>query len=351
MNQTRIIAFWGFVLIVTVVTLAYLWQAILPAPAAHSSSAASMPLPTTAASGAAEPERARDGTSGAGRLFSINYSDPPVVGRLQISPLAAPAEEGLITPLSCERVHYAADVGICLLAQLGTWLTPMVSVTLFNEHFEPIYTQRVEGYASRTRVSPDGRYAAYTVFVSGHSYADANFSTATHILEVATGADLGDLESYEVWRDGKIIREIDFNFWGVTFARDSNRFYATLSTGGVPSLVEGNIAARRMTVLHDGVECPSLSPDNQRIAFKKNRGNFAWQLAVLDLNTMQETLLPDPNTVDDQAEWLDNETILYEQMSYDTDRNAWINLMQIAADGSSAPTIFVEKAGSPAVVH
>ena len=40
-------------------------------------------------------------------------------------------------------------------------------------------------------------------------------------------------------------RRADFNFWGVTFARDGNRFYATLGTGGKTYLVEGDVAARQ----------------------------------------------------------------------------------------------------------
>jgi len=34
-------------------------------------------------------------------------------------------------------------------------------------------------------------------------------------------------------------------------------------------------------------------------------------IAVLDLATNQETLLPDTRIIDDQVEWLDNSTILY----------------------------------------
>jgi hypothetical protein len=64
------------------------------------------------------------------------------------------------------------------------------------------------------------------------------------------------------------------NFWGITFARDSDRFYATMATGGRVAeiganggthLIEGSVAARTAKVIHDNVECPSLSPDGTRI--------------------------------------------------------------------------------------
>ena len=78
-------------------------------------------------------------------------------------------------------------------------------------------------------------------------------------------------------RDGKVLQSADFNFWGVTFRRDSNAFFATLRTGTATYLVAGDIAAKRMTVVYEGVECPSLSPDETRIAFKKLIGPVIWR--------------------------------------------------------------------------
>lgn len=231
------------------------------------------------------------------------------------------------TTLACDRVHYAAGNGICLiydtstpsqdlLAQVPTW------VILFGSDFQPRHQFIVEGLPSRTRVSPDGKYAAFTVFVSGHSYADANMSTSTVILDAATGSSLGDLEEFEVWKDGQRFEAIDFNFWGVTFAQDSNRFYATLRSFNTTYLVQGDLAARKLTVLRENVECPSLSPDGTRIGFKKRVGNL-WQISVLNLATLEETTLAEKENIDDQVEWLDNEQLLYQKADYD--RPQWVN--------------------------
>lgn len=348
-NQMRIMLFVAVVVVSVLGTAVYLWQAMQSAAAPPAATgedvalSASSPITATADTGLAKPA--------APRLFSIELDSPQQRGYVKIAALAAPNGLSQITPLRCRRMHFAAGTGICLQEVVGDWLTPMISVTLFNEQFQPLHSGRTEGFPSRTRVAPDGKYAAFTVFVSGHSYNDDDFSTATHIWEVATGRDLGNLETFAVWRDGNIIRAIDFNFWGVTFAQESNRFYATLGTGGSRLLVEGDIAARRMTVLREGVECPSLSPDNQRIAFKKARGNGEWGLAVLDLATLQETLLAEPRSVDDQVEWLDDTTILYQQMEYDSSQNAWINVMRLPADGSGAPEVFAARVNSPAVVY
>ena len=89
------------------------------------------------------------------------------------------------------------------------------------------------GIPSRARVSPDGRYGATTTFVTGHSYAaPGEFSTQTLLIDMRRGETIADLESFTVSRAGRVVDAADVQFWGVTFARDSDRFYATLATGG-----------------------------------------------------------------------------------------------------------------------
>jgi Tol biopolymer transport system component len=222
------------------------------------------------------------------------------------------------------------------------------SAMTFGADFRPRHTFQVSGIPSRTRVSPDGRYAAYTVFLTGHSYAVGNFTTRTVLIDMANDREITDLEQFEVWRDGKITHAPDFNFWGVTFAKDSKRFYATLATSGTPYLVEGNIASRTARVLYKHVECPSLSPDNTHIAFKRwtDRG---WRLHVLDLTTMTDTpLIAESRSVDDQVEWLDDRHILYTPMvDAPTGENVWM----LATDGSEPPRLFLPQAYSPVVIH
>jgi Tol biopolymer transport system component len=214
---------------------------------------------------------------------------------------------------------------------------------IFGPDFQPRHKIPLNGSPTRARVSPDGRYAATTAFVFGHSYADANFSTQTTIIDVASGTPLGDLERFTVLGNGQRIRSPDFNFWGVTFARDSNRFYATLRTAGKTYLVEGDVAARTMRVLRENVECPSLSPDNTRLAFKKLVGDGpAWRLHVLDLATMTETAAAETRSIDDQVEWLDDQQIVY---AFGAD--LWV----ARADGKGAPRTLLSQALSPAVVR
>ena len=257
------------------------------------------------------------------------------------------------TPLNCERVHFAAGRGVCLDARRGAITT--YAAILFDARFQPTATLPLSGIPSRTRVSPDGRYAAFTVFISGHSYGATGFSTETQIVESVTGAPVvANLEQMEVWSNGSRWQEADFNFWGVTFAHDPNRFYATLGTGGRAYLVQGDIAANRLTVVREGVECPSLSPDNTRLAFKKRvpgSGLAKWRIAVLDLATLTESLVAEERYVDEQLEWLDDGHILYTQAAEAATSRAVTDVWVIPSDGSGEPALLLHAAASPTPVR
>lgn len=272
-------------------------------------------------------------------------------GFLSVSVAAASGETRRATPLSCDRAHFAGGSGACLVVERGFLTT--YSAILFDAAYRPRHTLELNGIPSRTRISPDGRLAAITVFVSGHSYSDGQFATETSIIDVATGMPVvANLEELEVTRDGRRFEELDFNFWGVTFLGDSRRFYATLGTGGHIFLVHGDVTTKQMRVVRDGIECPSLSPDNTRIAFKKQAaGTVAreWRLHVLDLETLEETPLAETRNVDDQVEWLDDSRVLYQlpQEPGSASLNVWVT----AADGSGRPAVFLTNAASPAVVR
>ncbi len=258
-----------------------------------------------------------------------------------------------VTPLTCDRVYFAAGSGICLTADRGA-LT-VYRAQLFDARFALRKTIDLAGPPSRARVSPDGRKAAFTVFISGQGYA-ATFTTRTSIVDAISGEDIvADLESWPVTRDGAAFKAIDFNFWGVTFTRDGKRFYATLGTGGNTYLVQGDFASRQMRVVADDVECPSLSPDGRRIGFKRRDtsapgGRFLWHVAVLDLASNQVRVLPgETRSVDDQVEWNGNDELLYamplDSQQSSTEQDVWA----IAADGKSPARRLARFAFSPAV--
>ncbi|MEQ1870100.1 MAG: TolB-like translocation protein [Vicinamibacterales bacterium] len=284
------------------------------------------------------------------QLLYVSVASDDTFRRVAVVPLAAPTSARFVTPLQCQRVYFNGTHGICLTSTLSG-VTSSWWGEVFNERFESVARVELTGEPSRVRVSPDGTLAAATVFEEGHSYADHRFSTRTSLTKLPSGQSLGDLEQFVTFKDGKRVTAVDVNFWGVSFARDSDTFYATLDTAGVSYLVRGSVAQRRMDVVYTGIECPSLSPDNTQIAFKKRIGARErgwWQVAVLNLQTMKEHLVSaEARSVDDQVEWLDNDRVIYHLTDGSTAADLWV----VRVDNTAKPELLVPAAYSPAVVR
>lgn len=267
----------------------------------------------------------REDRTAAGRVFALRGGHPRQLA----------GEE-----LDCERVYFAGGRGLCLRSAPNRI---SYEATVFDSALRPLADVPLTGLPSRARVSADGRYGAATVFVNGHEYLGAGgFSTAATIVDLRAGEELGNLESFAVLsKDGRRIESPDFNFWGIDFdRRDSDRFYATLRTHGHYYLVEGSVGERSLRVLRDGVECPSLSPDGTRIAFKSRIGDEdRWRLAVLDLATLEDHRVGERHSIDDQPEWLDGATLVYSD---------GLDVYTVAADGSGSPRLALRNASSPA---
>ena len=282
-------------------------------------------------------------------LMFINLVPDQAFKHVVIAPLSAPDGPHYVTPLQCDRVYYAGSRGLCLTAATDSPGTASYVARVFDEHFTALHSLTLTGPPSRTRISPDGRRAAFTVFDEGHSYADGVFSTRTTIVDTNAGTVIGDLESWNVTRNGVPFANRDFNFWGVTFAPDGNTFYATLRTQGSAYLIEGDVDRREARVLIQGAECPSLSPDQSRIAFKKRLGGSGgwWQLSLYDIATHTVRALPgDSKSVDDQVEWLDPSTLIYFRPE-DDGNTIW----RLGVDTGAAPEPFIREGFSPAVVR
>lgn len=262
--------------------------------------------------------------------------------RLALAPLAAPDGPRFVTPLTCVRGYMAGSRGLCLASNGADGR----AVVFDTATFTPTHTLVLTGPPSRARVSRDGRLGAVTVFESGHSYAEEGFSTRTTILDLETGTPFPDLESFAIWQDGVRVRRIDINFWGVTFSPGTRRFYATLAYGGTPYLVEGDLDRRDVRVLAAHVECPSLSPDGMRLAFKRADG-LRWRLWVRDIASGAEhAIAGETRSIDDQVEWLDDAHVLY-QFPSDEGNNLYV----VHTDDGTPARRFMSEAWSPAVVR
>jgi len=273
-------------------------------------------------------------------------------GRVAVVADDDPGGPRALTPLRCTRVAYGRGAGMCLYDQ-GDVVHP-VGLDVFDARFRVRHHLDLPGIASRARVAPDGRHGAATVFVSGDSYASASFSTRTYFFDLARGRRTADLEKFRVTRSGAVVDASDRNYWGVTFAADSNTFYATLGTGGRTFLIRGNLRARTAKTIHPDVECPSLSPDGTRVAYKLRRtgdalGSASWRIHVLDLRSGRDVALAERRNVDDQVIWVDNATVGYAiphpAVNVDAD-----DVLTVPADGSGRPSVMIEAAASPVMV-
>ena len=283
-----------------------------------------------------------------GSMVFRNLAWGPHRDELTAVPATDPSGPRTASGVKCLRFYAASGTGVCLQAVHGA-VSDTYRAVILDAHLKEKDRYDVPGIPSRARVSPTGHLAAWTAFVGGDSYAGTNFSTRAAIVDVRTGQLTPSLEEFRIVKDGHDYHAADANFWGVTFAKDDRTFYATLATKGRTYLVRGDLRGRTVTTLHTNVECPSLSPDGTRIAFKKRVPGLPkdapWRLYVLDLRTMHETALAESRSVDDQAVWRDSRTLVYALAGdYGAD------LYEVPADGTGSARRVSTAAVSPAYV-
>ena len=271
-------------------------------------------------------------------------------GVVAIVPLDDPGGPRAFTGVSCDRVAAGATGASCLVTDAG--VATKYEVDELDADWQEVDTTGLPGVPSRTRLSPDGTLVATTVFVTGHSYMSTGFSTVTEVHAFGGGKRWGNLEKFQLVVDGRKVDALDRNIWGVTFV-DDRTFYATVGTGGTTWLMRGDLDARTLTSVSEHAECPSVSPDGTRVAFKVDvdpASGTVWQVAVQDLATGERTLLENgPRGLDDQVEWLDDDTLLY-GLTRD-DEPGVTDVWSVDADVDAEPKLIIEEAWSPTVVR
>ncbi|MGW7680466.1 hypothetical protein ACWGID_06980 [Kribbella sp. NPDC054772] len=268
-------------------------------------------------------------------LFFRNLAAGPDAGKLAAVPVGNPGAARRVGDLHCDRFAAAGGTAICLRLKPGS-LPPLTEMIVLTGSLHEKHRETLPGTPSRARVSPDGRIVNWTLFVSGDSYAATGFSTRTGLYQVDTGRMVKTVEELAVFVGGKRYFASDVNYWGITFGADGNRFYVTMASKGKTYLIEADFRAYRGTAIAENVECPSLSPDGRRIAYKQKVSNGTWRLAVLDLASRQVVHPPETRSVDDQPVWQGNSTLLYP-----IDKDIW------SVGLTTPPKLFIGQAASP----
>ncbi|GIF38695.1 WD40 repeat protein [Actinoplanes xinjiangensis] len=272
-------------------------------------------------------------------------------GRVAVVPLDDPDGARAFTPARCDRVYSRQGEAVCLYSKAGFVTTYRAEV--LDGSWAVRRDLPLSGVPSRTRLSPGGDWVATTTFVAGHAYTSpGEFSTETLVTPLAGGDSLNLEDDFTLLIDGKRNNSQDRNLWGVTFTGDGDQFYATAASGDKTWLVRGSLKTRELVALREDAECPSLSPDGTRIAFKTRNGQAEgqWLIAVYDLATGRSTLLAEKRSVDDQIEWLDDDRVLYGMPRSGNGPSA-SDVWTVPADGSGSAALFIPDAWSPAVVR
>ncbi|MFJ3783562.1 hypothetical protein [Streptomyces sp. NPDC090093] len=272
---------------------------------------------------------------GSGALYARDTAS----GRVARVDPSAPGGRTVGGP-SCDRFHAAGPTALCLQRRPGV---PARSYAIvLDRKLREIRRIALPGIPSRARVSASGNMLSWTMFATGDSYARSSFSTRTSILDLRTGYLVKNMELIPLTLGGRRYHAPDVNYWGVSFAADDNRFYATVSTNGRTHLVEGDVEKWSARALRENVECPSLSPDGTRLAFKKRVSagpRDPWRLYVYDLRTGREHPVAEWRGIDDQALWTDARTL-----AYGYGGAVW----SVPADGTGTPRRLAAGASSPA---
>lgn len=259
--------------------------------------------------------------------------------------LTSPDGPKVALSLRCQRIYAAAGNTVCLrLAGLG----PAYEAAVFDSSGKELRAVGLAGIPSRARISGSGQVVSWTAFVTGDSYSvPGGFSTRTGVLDLRSGELIESLEGFTAIVEGQVKTAADRNFWGVTVASDDRTFYATMASANRTWLMKGDLVTKTMQDVRPTAECPSLSPDGTKIAYKKRTKRLGpWELTVLDLKTGAEHGLPGTEGIDDQAVWLDESRLAYGKVT----AGSLSAIYAVPADGKSQPELLIADALSPVPV-
>lgn len=278
-------------------------------------------------------------------LMFETLGPPRAHGRVAMMPATADGTRHLTT-LRCSRLSYAGGRGLCLTEEERDGAVTNVAY-VFDRTFTRGARLELPGVPTRVRVAPAGDIAAVTTYAEEESPEGERLAIESLLIDLRTARAIADLREFHIdVPDGALAGPFDFA--SVAFDRDSDRFFATLSTPSARYVVVGSVRARRLRPIAPDVASEALSPDGTKLIVKRRIGDREfWELGVLELSSLAARPVDQGGrTVDDQVEWLDDRHLLYHDAS-DAGTSIWV----VAADGQSPPRVLVPEAFSPSVVR
>lgn len=254
----------------------------------------------------------------------------------------------------CDRMHVQGSIGLCLKGphDLGRYDMDLLD---FTDPTLPVLEHDSGVLPSRARVSGDRQWASATMFASGTSYQDVGgFATFVTITDLRpTGDPTLRLARYSLnqTQDSHSVFPDNRNYWGVTWGEDGT-FWVTAGSEDTVELLLGSAEKRELWTTGLAGSCPSLSPDGDLLVYKRTRPEGGFDLVARRLFTAEEWLVGETRSVDDQVEWLDNDTILYALHAEGTDpattTQPEFDIWSIDIAPGSTPRLFLPNADSPA---
>ena len=108
-----------------------------------------------------------------------------------------------------------------------------------------------------------------------------------------------------------------------------------------------------MTSVRTDAECPSISPDRTRVAYKTRQGNPApgqWHIAVSTWPPDRRPCWRKPEASTTRSSGWTTRTVLYALPRAGSEATT-CDIWQVPADGTGRPSVFIPLAMSPAVVR
>lgn len=298
-------------------------------------------------------EEARAAPPSVGDIAFVNRI--PGDDYLRLSVIGDDGERRLLDR-SCDRFHTAEGTLLCLTqTSLGLYQAQLIDLT---DPESPVVHSEVAALPSRARLSQDGQWASWTVFISGSGYQDVGgFSTVVRIRDIAAGRS-ADMSTYEVVSDRTEFKFDEPTYWGVSFGTDGE-FWVTGQFDGFLEVLKGSTVDQTLTPTGLTGSCPSVSPDGKTLVYKRQVIEYGkadrYQLVAHDLETGNEWELGESRSVDDQVEWLDNDTILYGLHAPGVEVAAAsfpeFDVWQLDIAEGSEPELLIPLADSPSVTH